>query len=68
MIQGYEKVLHCDQWSEIYYYYGIDLDNEDTLRFEIFYSKDLEYENLSGEESDSRTIGEDGCTPGLMGE
>ena len=68
IMHGYEKVLQCGHYREVYYYYGINLDDEDTLRFEIFYSNDLKYESLLSEEPDSRSIYEGKCKAGLIGE
>lgn len=72
IVKGYEKVLYCGQYhggqySEIYYYYGIDHDDEDTLRLEIEYNQEMKYESTRGEDSNSRTINEYRCTLGFIG-
>jgi len=65
VIQGYEKVLNCGNASEIYYYFSMSDDN--ALRFEVFYGIDkFKFEDLQGEDTNSRTIRTVGCTEGLV--
>lgn len=64
IVKGYQKVLHCDMYSEIYYYFSTD--DDEAERIEVFYDEDGFYQWLEGEDSNSRTIRTDGCEPGLL--
>lgn len=64
IVKGYSKVLHCETWSEIYYFF--DNRDADALRVQIFYNDKGEYDHLLGEDEDSRTIWTEGCDIGLI--
>ena len=66
IVYGYEKVLHCEKYSEIYYYYNID--DLKALRFEIIYDGAGRFMELRSEDDDSRTIRTEGCVLGLIPE
>lgn len=66
IVQGYENVYHCGDYSEIYYYYSQE-DNK-ALRFELLYDEQGRFKQLRGEDDDSRTIRTEGCMPGLIDE
>ena len=63
-IQGYEKVLHCGGYREIYYYFSSD--DAQSLRFEIIYDEQGKYKDIRSEDDDSRTIRTEGCELGLI--
>ena len=64
IVQGYEKVFHCGNRSEIYYYFSSEL--EDAKRFKLRYDEQGNYLDFEGEEDDSRTLQINGCEPGLI--
>ena len=64
IVRGYEKVLHCGQRSEIYYYFSSEL--KDAKRFKLLYDGQGKYLDFEGEEDDSRTIHTYGCEPGQI--
>lgn len=66
IVQGYEKVVQCDNLSEVYYYFSQKL--EDAKRFELVYDDRGKYVRFEGEEDDSRTLQTFGCEPGLIQE
>jgi len=61
----YELVLQCYEGSEVYYYYS--KDDDETLRFEIWYDFDGKYSKILGE-NDSYRINTESCGPGLLPE
>jgi hypothetical protein len=63
-VLGYEKVIHCGTYKEVYYYFGTEDDK--ALRFEVLYDDDFGYEKLETEDDDSRTIYTKGCVKGLL--
>lgn len=65
IVKGYELVLHCPRYAEIYYYYSDQTDK--AVRFEILYDEDGKFTKLMGE-GDSNTLDDYGCVPGLLGE
>lgn len=66
IIYGFEKVLYCGKYSEIYYYYNTD--DLKALRFEIIYDGAGRFVELRSEDDDSRTIRTEGCVLGLIPE
>ncbi len=64
IIQGYEKVLHCGNRSEVYYYFSSEL--KDAMRFKVRYDDQGNYLNFEGEEDDSRTLQTNGCELGII--
>jgi hypothetical protein len=64
IVQGYEKVLHCGNRSEIYYYFSSEL--VDAIRFKLRYDDQGNYWDFEGEEDDSRTLQTNGCKPGTI--
>jgi hypothetical protein len=66
IVQGYEKVLHCRTYSEIYYYFSTEDDK--ALRFEITYDEQMRLRRYQEEEIDSRTITTNGCDNGQIPE
>jgi len=65
IVQGYEKVVHCSNTREIYYYFSAEL--RDAKRFQLSYDEG-KYSRFQGEEDDSRTLHSDGCVSGLIQE
>lgn len=66
VVQGYEKVLKCDDVGEIYYYFSTD--DKNAIRFKIYYNSAIRFEKLVGEEPGSPTIHTSGCRPGYYDE
>jgi hypothetical protein len=64
IIRGYEKVYHCNQYSEIYYYF--DTRDDSAIRFKVLYDSDGYYKEIIGEEPDSPTLRLDGCAEGQI--
>ena len=64
VIKGYEKVLNCGSWSEIYSYFSTD--DSRALRLEIFYDTHGTYQDIQGEDRNSKTIRAEGCVDGLI--
>ena len=65
IVREYELVLQCYRGSEVYYYYS--KDDDETLRFEIWYDFDGKYSKILGE-NDSYRINTESCGPGLLPE
>jgi len=65
IIRGYKKVLHCEKSSEIYYF--LSKSELFSLRMVIVYDNQGRYLKWEGEDTDSRTIQTDECSPGLLG-
>jgi hypothetical protein len=65
IVRGYKKVLHCEDWAEVYYYFSTELEH--AKRFMISYDEG-KFNRFQGEDDDSRTIWTDGCLPGLIEE
>jgi hypothetical protein len=59
IVRGYEKVYHCQSYSEIYYYFSTEDDK--ALRFVIMYDEQLKISKIYGEDSDSRYIKTEDC-------
>jgi hypothetical protein len=70
VLRGYEKVFRCGSPVDPYYsrevYYYFSSDDSKALRFQIFYDKQEKYENIQGEDSNSRSIPVDNCEEGLI--
>jgi len=66
LIQGYEVAYRCPHRREVYYYYSSN-DNE-ALRFEVSFDENQRVLGLSGEDSNSRVISINDCSPGWLGE
>ena len=66
IVRGYEKVYHCGDGIEIYYYFSNS--DVEALRFMILYDQNYQYIDLNGEDDDSITISLDGCQLGLISE
>lgn len=67
IVQGYEKVLHCeDVETEIYYYFSSE--DGKALRFAIVYDDQWRFWRLRGEDTNSRSIRTEGCEDGPIKE
>lgn len=67
IVQGYEKVLHCeDIETEIYYYFSSE--DEIALRFAIIYDDQWKFWRLRGEDTNSPSIRIEGCKDGPIRE
>jgi hypothetical protein len=64
LVQNYSQVFHCGQEREIYYYFGKS-DNY-ALRFEVWYDAQGNYDGISGEDDNSRSISTKGCVLGRL--
>lgn len=66
IMRGYEKVLYCGDYSEIYYYFSTDDDK--SFRYEIMYAERRFDEFTTDDIYDSWRISIDGCAEGLLEE
>jgi hypothetical protein len=64
IVQGYSKVLHCDAYREVYYYFSAY--DQDALRIEMLYDESGRYEELREEDENSKTISTSDCSPGPL--
>ncbi len=65
MVREYESVYRCFGTDEIYYYFS--KNDDDALRFALYYDEEGRYVELQGEDPNSRTLSLGGCSPGLLG-
>jgi len=66
IVRGYEKVLHCGDDMEVYYYLTTDIKN--TQRFYILYDEQFKFTRLQTEDNDSRQVLPNGCSSGPLEE
>ena len=66
IVTGYKMVFRCYWGKEIYYYFSSEDDQ--ALRFQIFYDNLGKYDELRSEDQNSRTIRTDNCENGLLDE
>jgi hypothetical protein len=63
-IIGYEKVYHCYNISEVYYFFS---ENDDKAqRMEIIYDQVMYVKDIRSEDSNSRTIAVSFCEEGII--
>lgn len=66
LIKGYDIVYNCYGTDELYYYFS--KDENDAVRFKIYYSTQQTYENILGEDNNSRTLSVGECIKGPLPE
>ena len=67
IVCGYESAYRCYGTDEIYYYFSKNED-ENLMRFALYYDEQGQFVELQGEDPDSRTLGlGPGCSLGLLG-
>lgn len=63
-ITEYQRVLHCENFGEVYYYFS--KDDSKALRFMVLYDDELKYKSIQSEDEDSRNLNTFNCTDGLI--
>lgn len=64
IIKGYERVYHCANWAELYYFFSSD--RLSALRFTVYYDDNLQYEDITVEGTDSGDRGTTCVAVGLI--
>lgn len=62
---GYNKVLKCSDYAEVYYYFG--MDETSAFRYQIIYDNN-EFVSFVYDEPGYRLIYTGNCAQGLLGE
>ena len=64
VVNGYAKVLKCNNSREIYYFFS--QSDDFALRIEFWYDEAHKLVQFNGEDEDSRTIRTEECAVGLI--
>ena len=64
IMRAYEKVLHCGQTIEVYYY--LSANAEDAKQIWVIYDKNGKFAYLTGNDSDSGNQDTEWCVAGLL--
>jgi hypothetical protein len=62
IIKYYDVIYSCEDYKEIYYYFS--KNDDQALRFQIFYDKEGKFEKLQGEDDNSKYIKVNDCILG----
>ncbi len=63
-MKGYERVYHCKNYKEVYYYFSID--DQKAIRIALFYDSNRLFERMEEEDPNSRTLFITNCEIGLI--